>query len=127
VTDWVARPLSLRVSDLAAMSQPDHVRLRAASAGTQRVTASEEAALVTDNVVPDLHDEWTFHQATGMVFAQLGTADMAAAAGRLIALAAQRDECVDVPAALVVARRLRLSDGDVPRTYGSQQHPRGPR
>jgi hypothetical protein len=82
---------------------------------------------VIDNVVPDVDDAWTFHQATGMVSVQLATAGMAEAARRLIASAAERDECVPTTAALVVARRVRLSDEQGSRQRGASNEPRGDR
>jgi hypothetical protein len=62
-----------------------------------------------------LDDEWTFHQATGMVAVQIGTNDVEEAARRLIALAAERDETVHATASLVVDRRLRLPMVYAPR------------
>ena len=61
---------------------------------------------VTDD---DLYDDWTFHQATGMVAVQLETTDMEHAVQRLVTLALQRGEPVSVTASLVVDRHLRLS------------------
>ena len=53
--------------------------------------------------------DWEFHRATGMVAAQIDTHDMAEAAGRLVAVAAQVRESVHDTALLVLDRRLRLS------------------
>jgi hypothetical protein len=64
---------------------------------------------MTDADFSGLDGDWTFHQATGMVAAQLGTLDMELAAQRLVTAAAQRGEPVSVTASLVVDRHLRLS------------------
>jgi hypothetical protein len=64
---------------------------------------------MTDADFSGLDGDWTFHQATGMVAAQLGTLDMELAAQRLITAAAQRGEPASVTASLVVDRHLRLS------------------
>jgi hypothetical protein len=53
--------------------------------------------------------DWKFHQATGMVAVQLDTHDMAAAADRLIAVAAERGESAHDTVTAVLDRRLRLS------------------
>jgi hypothetical protein len=53
--------------------------------------------------------DWKFHQATGMVAAQLDTYDMAVAADRLIAVAAERGESADETVAAVLDGRLRFS------------------
>jgi hypothetical protein len=52
---------------------------------------------------------WRFHQATGMVAAQLGIHDMAAAAARLCDAAAERGESADATVLAVLHRQLRLS------------------
>jgi hypothetical protein len=70
---------------------------------------------MTDDLPSGLRDDWTFHQATGMVSVQIGTNDVEEAARRLIALAAERDETVHDIASLVVARRLRLPIVYAPR------------
>ena len=53
--------------------------------------------------------DWEFHGATGMVAAQIETHDMAEAAARLVAVAAQVRESVHDTAVLVLDGRLRLS------------------
>jgi hypothetical protein len=55
--------------------------------------------------------DWLFHQATGMVAAQIDSDDMATAAARLIATADEIGESVHDTARLVLDRRLRLSPG----------------
>jgi hypothetical protein len=52
--------------------------------------------------------DWQFHQATGMVAAQLGV-DMATAADRLFEAAAERGEPAEDTVSAVLGRRLRLS------------------
>jgi len=53
-------------------------------------------------------DDWDFHQATGMVAAQIHTYDMNEAASRLIAMAAVRGEPVHDTALLIICRELQL-------------------
>jgi hypothetical protein len=53
--------------------------------------------------------DWDFHQATGMIAAQLGMFNMAGAAQRLISLAVELDESVHDTALLVLDRRVRFS------------------
>jgi hypothetical protein len=65
---------------------------------------------MTDDDLSVLYGDWTFHQATGMVAAQLETTDMEHAEQRLVTMAAQRGEPVHVTASLVVDRHLRLSE-----------------
>ena len=58
--------------------------------------------------------DWEFHQATGMVAAQIGTHDMNEAAIWLVAASAEIDESPHDTAMRVIERRLRLGQG-----YGS--------
>jgi len=58
--------------------------------------------------VGSVADDWEFHQATGMLSAQIGTHDMCEAAFELIALSVQRHESPHDTALLVVARKVRL-------------------
>jgi hypothetical protein len=71
---------------------------------------------MTDDDFPIGDGDWTFHQATGMVAAQLGTLDMEQAAQRLVAVAAQRGEAVRVTASLVIDRHLRFVDRPIMRS-----------
>jgi hypothetical protein len=54
-------------------------------------------------------DDWTFHQATGMLSVQIGTHRMDEAAMELVALAARRGESPHDTARLIVSRQLSLS------------------
>jgi hypothetical protein len=57
----------------------------------------------------DVSTDWRFHQATGMVAAQLGIHDMTAAAARLCDAAAERGESAEATVLAVLQRQLRLS------------------
>jgi hypothetical protein len=85
-------------------------RSRLQSVRTLRDCLTTRRARMTDNDLSVAYGDWTFHQATGMVAAQLETTDMEHATQRLVTLAAQREEPVTVTASLVVDRHLRLSE-----------------
>jgi hypothetical protein len=53
-------------------------------------------------------EDWEFHQATGMVAAQIGTNDMNEAALWLVAASAEIDESPHDTALRVIDRQLRL-------------------
>ena len=63
---------------------------------------------MSESVDPSLSADWQFHQATGMLAAQLGTHDMAAAAARLLLLAEERRESARDIVRAVIERRLRV-------------------
>ena len=60
-----------------------------------------------DGPKPDV-DDWQFHQATGMVAAQIGIDDMDEAASRLVALAVARHESIHDTARAVINRTAHV-------------------
>jgi len=60
-----------------------------------------------DDFSPDLWSDWAFHQATGVVAAQLDT-DIQTASEKILSTAAEIGESPHETALLILDRRLRL-------------------